>query len=94
LDPEGNERRALEQAACVRGARVVEIGCGDGRSIFRYAAEAASVVGIDPLQENVAAVVRQRPPALGGRVSPVRADAAALPLRSTAFDVALFAWSL
>ena len=35
LDPKGVETRAVLSAADFRDARVLEIGCGDGRVTFR-----------------------------------------------------------
>jgi SAM-dependent methyltransferase len=90
----GVRQQDASEAVRFDGARVLEIGCGDGRSIFRYAEAAASVLDIDPRAENVAAAVRRCPDAQRGRVAFVQADAAELPLGGKAFDVTLFAWSL
>ena len=48
LDPERLEVRLLLQRAPIRGARILEIGSGDGRSARRFAHYAHSLVGIDP----------------------------------------------
>lgn len=80
--------------ASLGNARVLEIGCGDGRLVFRYAEPAALVVGIEPAIEPLATAARACPPALRGRVAFAKADAAELPFRREAFDVALFGWSL
>jgi len=89
-DPELDEVRAL--AALIpsfAGLHVVEIGCGDGRLTRRYAADAASVLAIDPDGSAIAK--------LAGRLANVDAralsiEALSLPPRSV--DVVLFAWSL
>src|SRR3990172_926058 len=47
IDPEEVELRALRPAASWRGARVLEIGCGDGRPTRRPARLGAPVVAID-----------------------------------------------
>ena len=49
IDPERNEPAALTRiGARFDGARVLEIGCGDGRLTAMYARHARSVVAIDP----------------------------------------------
>ena len=53
IDPEGVETRALAQLARVDGLRVLELGCGNGRLTFRYAAKAASVLAVDPDAERI-----------------------------------------
>ena len=94
LDPEGREPRALLDVANFRGARVLEIGSGEGRLVLRYAHAAARVVGIEADATYVAAAARRRPPARDSPVDFVRADAARLPFRPDTFDIALLAWSL
>ena len=89
-DPEQHEIAAL--AALVpsfAGLHVVEIGCGDGRLTRRYAAQAASVLAIDPDEIAVAA--------LAGAIENV--DARALPIEELSLppqsaDVVLFSWAL
>jgi len=49
LDPEGHETAALDQLLPdLRGRRVLEVGCGEGRLTCRYADRAGSVLAIDP----------------------------------------------
>jgi 2-polyprenyl-3-methyl-5-hydroxy-6-metoxy-1,4-benzoquinol methylase len=56
IDPEGEEIAALAAfVPTLDGARVVEIGCGDGRLTRRYARRAASVLAIDPDEAAIAA---------------------------------------
>jgi ubiquinone/menaquinone biosynthesis C-methylase UbiE len=93
LDPEEREVTALFAAASFRDARVLEIGSGDGRLARRYAASAARVVGIEPNAQYVAKAARDCAAAFPGSVF-IRGDATRLPVRSRAFDVALFGWSL
>ena len=94
LDPECVETRTLLDAAPFRGASVLEIGCGRGRSIFRYADQTRRTVGVDRSAEALSAAEEALPERLGSQVSFLRADARDLPLRSNSFDIALLAWSL
>jgi ubiquinone/menaquinone biosynthesis C-methylase UbiE len=66
----------------VRG-RVVEIGCGTGRNLPRYALGTA-LVAVDPHAENLDRARRRAP-----GVPLVRARAEALPFRDGAFDTAV-----
>jgi 2-polyprenyl-3-methyl-5-hydroxy-6-metoxy-1,4-benzoquinol methylase len=74
---------------------VLEIGCGDGRLTWRYAADAAHVTAIDPYERSIARARQNTPPALHGRV-----DFQHIPLEEFAnanhasYDVALLSWSL
>jgi 16S rRNA A1518/A1519 N6-dimethyltransferase RsmA/KsgA/DIM1 with predicted DNA glycosylase/AP lyase activity len=92
IDPEGHEIAALDALVpALDGARVIEIGCGDGRLTRRYSARARSVLAIDPDQSAVAAFRADPPP---GSVD-VRALAVdRLDAADGAADLVLFSWSL
>ena len=64
LDPEGYEPRALREAVDFTGARVLEIGSGDGRLSVRYARAAGRVVCIDLDAASLATGSRARPASL------------------------------
>ena len=94
LDPQGAETSALLEAVDFNGARVLEIGCGDGRLAFRYASRSRLVVGIESEHEKLisaakAAVARSR-----DRVTFVRTDATRLPFVAQSFEIVVFGWSL
>jgi 2-polyprenyl-3-methyl-5-hydroxy-6-metoxy-1,4-benzoquinol methylase len=94
VDPHGAELEALAQLVDFSGLRVLEIGCGDGRLTWLYAASTEEVLGIDPDREAIAAARASTPPALRERVrfdvaSPVERD-----VPRGQFDLAFFSWSL
>jgi ubiquinone/menaquinone biosynthesis C-methylase UbiE len=92
-DPEGNETKYLLKYADVTARRILEIGCGDGRLTWRYAATARRVAGID-LDRDALRVARiERPADLPDRVTFTEADSVRLPFRDRCFDLAIFAWS-
>jgi 2-polyprenyl-3-methyl-5-hydroxy-6-metoxy-1,4-benzoquinol methylase len=89
-DPEGNEARALSRMVpSFAGLRVLEIGCGDGRVTRYFAADALSVVAIDPDADAIEAVKADWP-AVDARAIGV----ADLELPPRSIDVAIFSWSL
>jgi 2-polyprenyl-3-methyl-5-hydroxy-6-metoxy-1,4-benzoquinol methylase len=92
-DPEGAEARVLGQTADFTGARVLEIGCGDGRLTWLYAPRARSVLGIDPEDEQIAIARTNTPPDLADRVEFEVREAEDLS-KTAAFDVAFLSWSL
>ena len=94
LDPEGTETRVLHALARFADADVLEVGCGDGRLTWRYAAATRSVLAVDPKTDVIARAVEDTPHALRGRVSFRGADVTTVALPEGAFDVAVLAWSL
>ena len=92
FDPEGRELRALlELLPNLHCARVVEVGCGDGRLTRRYADLAASVLAFDP-DETAIAAFRSGP--VPDRVE-VRADAVdRIDIPQSSADVVLLSWAL
>jgi predicted RNA methylase len=92
IDPEGHEIAALDALVpALDGARVIEIGCGDGRLTRRYSARAGSVLAIDP-DESAVAAFRANPPE--GTVE-VRALAVErLEVAAASADLVLLSWSL
>jgi 16S rRNA A1518/A1519 N6-dimethyltransferase RsmA/KsgA/DIM1 with predicted DNA glycosylase/AP lyase activity len=62
IDPEQNETRALTRLIPdFAGKSVLEIGSGDGRLTWRYAARAKRVVAIEPDAEKHTASLVNRP---------------------------------
>lgn len=95
FDPERVEVRTLLRHAPIRGARILEVGCGDGRLTRRIAHAARTVVGIDPDGEQIARAreltARQL---LRRKVRYEVGSGEHLPFPDATFDIALFSWSL
>jgi 2-polyprenyl-3-methyl-5-hydroxy-6-metoxy-1,4-benzoquinol methylase len=95
LDPEEHEVAALAQAAPdLGGARVLEVGCGNGRLTRRYGSRAGSVLAIDPDGATIAAFDRDMPAALRSRIRTRTGTLVTLGEPDGSFDVVLLAWSL
>lgn len=92
-DADGGEARALGGTADFSDARVLEVGCGDGRLTWLYAPRAKSVLGIDPDEELIALARSTTPPELADRVRFEVGEAEDLS-RTAVFDVAFLSWSL
>ena len=98
VDPERRETRMLRRHVPFAGARVLDIGCGDGRLSNRIRGLVASIAGVDLAGEGIArahahahAHARNR---LEGIARFAVADASVLPFHDRSFDLALFSWSL
>ena len=92
VDPEEIEVHHLRRLIDLRGAGILEIGCGDGRLTASYASQAAHAVGIDIKPEGLVAM-RSTMPA-DARIDFMVADARSMPFAPATFDVVLFARSL
>jgi ubiquinone/menaquinone biosynthesis C-methylase UbiE len=92
-DPEGAEPEHLFKACHLEGANVIEIGCGDGRLTWRYAAFPRLVAGIDPKLSTLSLAHQS---ATNQKTSArfACAKVEALPFAKHTFDAAIFAWSL
>jgi ubiquinone/menaquinone biosynthesis C-methylase UbiE len=94
IDPDGIEIQAIRSLVDVRGRRVVEVGCGDGRITLQYAHDAAEVVAFDSDENAIRDANAALPDELRERVRFDAADAAEIELPAGEFDLALFSWSL
>jgi ubiquinone/menaquinone biosynthesis C-methylase UbiE len=92
-DPEGTETLHLQEMVDFPGRRVLEVGCGDGRLTWRYAASAARVTGVDPDAAALRELLSARPESLREIVLPVQANSESLPFPKNTFDIAILAWS-
>ncbi len=94
LDPEGAHLAALRRLADFRGARVLEMGCGEGRLTRGIAADAASVFAFDPEAALVAEAHAALPAELADRVAFRVAKAEEIEIEPGSFDLVVFSWSL
>jgi ubiquinone/menaquinone biosynthesis C-methylase UbiE len=94
IDHEENELAALRSTGILDGARVLEVGCGDGRLTLGYAPLTRSVLGIDPDAEAIAKARETLPDELAGRVRFETGSAMELSQPPGSFDVCLLSHSL
>lgn len=94
LDREGAHLAALRRLTDFGSARVVEVGCGDGRLTLGIAERAASVLAFDPDREAVAEARAALPARLLDRVSYRAASATELEIPRSEYDIVVFSWSL
>ena len=94
LDPEGAHLAALRRLGDLRGRRVLELGCGDGRLTPGIARDAASVLAFDPDAEAVERARQSLPAELAQRVSYRVASGKEIELEPVSFDLVVFSWSL
>ena len=89
-----DELRAWGGTRLIRGKRVLDVGCGDGRLTLGLAPLAASVRGIEPDPEAISAA-RENARKAGARNVQFDAGAAQqLPYIDGAFDVVILSWAL
>ena len=94
FDPEKAEIRTLLRDAPLRGSRVLEVGCGDGRLTRRILRTAGRVVGIDLDRDEITRAREFTSRLLRRRVRYEVGSAESLPFGPRSFDVVLFSWSL
>jgi ubiquinone/menaquinone biosynthesis C-methylase UbiE len=94
VDPDEVEIATILELVDLRGLKVVDVGCGDGRMTFACAREGARVFAFDPDEEGIALAQEETPTELRRRVRFKVADAAQIELPKGEFDLALFSWSL
>jgi 2-polyprenyl-3-methyl-5-hydroxy-6-metoxy-1,4-benzoquinol methylase len=94
LDPEGAHLAALRRLADFADARVLEVGCGDGRLTLGIAEQAASVFAFDPDEVAVERAREALPAELADRVAYAVGSATEMEIPRSAYDIVVFSWSL
>ena len=94
IDPEGRELEALSRVVDFDGLRVLDVGCGDGRLVWRIAPAAEFVLGIDVDDELVATARSETPPPLRRKVEFRESSIIELDEPPARFDLVFFTWSL
>lgn len=94
IDPEGRELEALSRVVDFDGLRVLDVGCGDGRLVWRIAPAAEFVLGIDVDDELVATARSETPPHLRRKVEFRESSIMELDEPPARFDLVFFTWSL
>jgi ubiquinone/menaquinone biosynthesis C-methylase UbiE len=94
LDPDENETRAIHELVAFDDKDVLEIGSGEGRLTWRFAAPARSVLALDLNQVRIESALANTPGALQAKLTFQVADITAIELPEAAFDVAVLSWSL
>ena len=94
IDPDDVELETLRSLGDFAGRRVLEVGAGDGRLAWPFAAEAALWLALDNDRDelNAAAEALRANPLESLRL--LEADGQAMPLGPASFDVAFLTWSL
>jgi ubiquinone/menaquinone biosynthesis C-methylase UbiE len=89
-----DELQAWGGERIVRGKRVLDLGCGDGRFALGVAAFASAVEGLDPDAEAIAAAKKAARQAGVRNVRFAVGAAQRLPYPDGAFDVVILSWTL
>lgn len=90
-DPHGRIEAAMASVASWDGARFLDVGCGTGFHLPRWATVAASVIGVEPHPDLAALAVRRTRKVEG--VSVEVGTAQALPIPDASIDVAHARWA-
>ncbi|MGB7860895.1 MAG: class I SAM-dependent methyltransferase [Acidimicrobiia bacterium] len=94
VDRGGIETALIHDLVDFVGMRVLEVGCGDGRLTWRYAAEAAEVVALDVNERKIAAAIESCPAELRTKVTFRTADINSFETGEDSFDAAILSYSL
>ena len=92
--PDGMEVRLIERFTTLRGKRILEVGCGDGRLTFQYAPTAKRVLAFDRDRASIEDALDEQDWLNVRNVDFRVGSVEHLPARGAPFDVALFSWSL
>ena len=94
VDAEGAHLAAVLRAADLRGRRVLEVGCGEGRLTWGLAPPAASVIAFDPDPQEIDLARSDCPEELREKVRFEVATAEEIEVPPQSVDLVFFSWSL
>ena len=95
VDPQGNELSLLKTIGSWHDAKVIEIGCGDGRLTLRLARLGPKLIqAIDPDPGLIRTARKTLPEKLSKQIHYHVGTAEDLKYPSEAFDIAVFSWVL
>ena len=92
--PAEDELREYGGVALIRGKRVIDVGCGDGRMALGCAPHASEVVGVDPDPEAIRLAQRKARELDTKNVKFKVGVAQELPFADGYFDVVILSWTL
>ena len=86
----------IHDSVTFKGARVLDVGCGDGEDTLSYAADTKETIGIDPDTELIENARQDTPESLRYKVKFITTtiEDFVSPNPSHQFDIAYFGWSL
>lgn len=96
VDPDARIEEVMRRLHDWHGEHLLDIGCGTGFHLPRFAADAAAVTGVEPHPPLLAAArsrVRQLEPAVQQRISILKGSAQQLPAAARSVDVAHARWA-
>ncbi len=95
IDPAKAELKALRNAAPWRGARILEIGCGDGRLTLRLASLGPDrIEALDPDPARIRLARRKLPSRFQKLIRYHVGSAQRLGYPDNAFNIVVLSWSL
>jgi ubiquinone/menaquinone biosynthesis C-methylase UbiE len=92
--PPEDELREYGGVGLIRGKRVIDVGCGDGRMALGCAPYASEVVGVDPDPDAIRLARAKARKAGAANVRFKVGVAQELPFADGHFDVVILSWTL
>ena len=93
-DPENIEGKILQRLVDFSNARVVEVGCGEGRLTWKYESRAKFVTAFDPDHDALRVAKADAHLKDISQVQFAEASSRHIPFPKETFDIAILAWSL
>jgi ubiquinone/menaquinone biosynthesis C-methylase UbiE len=94
VDAAEHEMETLQGLVDFEGKHVLDIGCGEGRTAWRIARTAASVIGVDPDPARIASARVTAVDETACKPRFLAEDIVSLEIAAGTFDIAIFTRSL